>query len=73
MSITLMENYNVHPVTGNLIYYRYMKGEDFIHVSLDSKNTWSSVAIKTTINTESDFARFIYGFKAGLGLALSLK
>lgn len=72
-TITLMENYNVHPINGGLIYYRYVKGENTMMVSLDNKQTWLEVEIKTTIYNESDFARFIYGFKAGLGIGIKLK
>jgi hypothetical protein len=66
MVTTIFQNGNTHPITGGWIYYRFEKGTDYVEVSMDSKRTWKSVPVQTTIYNESDFARFIYGFKAGI-------
>lgn len=66
MTTVVFENRNVNPVTGGVIFYRYETGNDMVYVSFDSKKSWVEVPLSTTIRTESDFVRWIYGFKAGL-------
>lgn len=66
MARVIFENHNVNPVTGDWINYRFEKGTDVVEVSVDGEQTWVEVPATTAIYNESDFARWIYGFKAGL-------
>lgn len=66
MTTVVFENHNVNPVTGGVIFYRYEKDADIVGVSFDNKKSWAAVPLSTTIRTESDFTRWVYGFKSGL-------
>lgn len=71
MTTVIFNNHNIHPVTKQWINYRFEKGTDLVEVSVDGERTWVSVPVRTSIHNESDFARFIYGFQAGLTFSLN--
>jgi len=69
MTTVVFENHNVNPVTGGVIFYRYNMGDTLVYVSFDDKKSWATVPLSTTIRTDIDFTRWIYGFKSGLAFA----
>ena len=66
----ILSNHNVHPVTGNWIYYRMESGDCMVEVSMDGKRTWTTVEASVYMYNDSEFARWIYGFKSGLAFIL---